>query len=79
VGLAAALLLGNLRNDVKGRIGLLIVVGGALIIVYNDPTSDAGLGRTKHQDGHCFSVSSLGEPTAVMCTPPLKHQAQRLG
>ncbi|MDX6319444.1 MAG: hypothetical protein QOD35_2844 [Nocardioidaceae bacterium] len=42
VGLAAALLLGNLRNDVKGRIGLLIVVGGALIIVYNDPTSDAG-------------------------------------
>jgi signal transduction histidine kinase len=42
VGLAAALMLGNLRNDVKGRIGLLIVVGGALIIVYNDPTSDAG-------------------------------------
>ena len=42
VGLAAALLLGNLRNDVKGRIGLLIVIGGALIIVYNDPSSDAG-------------------------------------
>jgi signal transduction histidine kinase len=42
VGLAAALLLGNLRNDVKGRIGLLIVVGGALIIVYNDPSSDVG-------------------------------------
>jgi signal transduction histidine kinase len=42
VGLAAALLLGNLRDDVKGRIGLLIVVGGALIIVSNDPSSDAG-------------------------------------
>jgi signal transduction histidine kinase len=42
VGLAAALLLGNLRNDVKGRIGLLVVVGGALIIDHNDPTSDAG-------------------------------------
>jgi signal transduction histidine kinase len=42
VGLAAALLLGNLRDDVKGRIGLLIVVGGALVIVFNDPSSDAG-------------------------------------
>jgi signal transduction histidine kinase len=42
VGLAAALLLGNLRDDVKGRIGLLLVVGGALIIVSNDPSSDAG-------------------------------------
>ncbi|MDX6325200.1 MAG: hypothetical protein QOK15_1554 [Nocardioidaceae bacterium] len=42
VGLAAALLLGNLRNDVQGRIGLGLVVTGAVVIVYNDPTHDAG-------------------------------------
>ena len=42
VGLAAALLLGNLRNDVEGRIGLVIVVGCAAIIVYNDPDNGAG-------------------------------------
>jgi signal transduction histidine kinase len=42
VGLAAALLLGNLRNDGQGRIGLVLVLAGALIIVYNDPTHDAG-------------------------------------
>jgi signal transduction histidine kinase len=42
VGLAAALLLGNLRDDVKGRIGLVIVVGCSTIIVYNDPSNDAG-------------------------------------
>ena len=37
VGLAAALLLGNLRNDVAGRIGLVLVVVGAVIVVRNDP------------------------------------------
>jgi signal transduction histidine kinase len=42
VGLAAALLLGNLRNDVEGRIGLVVVVGCSAIIVYNDPSDDAG-------------------------------------
>jgi signal transduction histidine kinase len=42
VGLAAALLLGNLRNDVQGRVGLVIVVGCAAIIVHNDPTNDPG-------------------------------------
>ena len=41
-GLAAAMLLGNLRNDRQGRIGLVIVVGCAAIIVSNDPTNDAG-------------------------------------
>ena len=41
-GLAAALLLGKLRNDVQSRIGLVIVVGGAAIIVSNDPGDDAG-------------------------------------
>ncbi|HYO34403.1 MAG TPA: sensor histidine kinase [Nocardioidaceae bacterium] len=41
-GLAAALLLGNLRNDLEGRIGLVIVVSCGAIIVYNDPDSDAG-------------------------------------
>jgi signal transduction histidine kinase len=42
VGFAAALLLGNLRNDVEGRIGLVIVVCCAPIIVHNDPTNDPG-------------------------------------
>jgi signal transduction histidine kinase len=42
VGLAAALLLGNLRNDVEGRLGLVVVVGCSLIIVSNDPGKDAG-------------------------------------
>jgi signal transduction histidine kinase len=41
-GLAAALLLGNLRNDVEGRVGLVIVVGCAAIIVSNDPGDDGG-------------------------------------
>jgi signal transduction histidine kinase len=41
-GLAAALLLGNLRDDTQGRIGLVIVVGCAAIIVYNGPQTDAG-------------------------------------
>jgi signal transduction histidine kinase len=42
VGLAAAVLLGNLRNDVEGRIGLVMVVGCAAVIVHNDPSNDAG-------------------------------------
>jgi signal transduction histidine kinase len=41
-GLGAALLLGNLRNLLKGRIGLLIVVGCAAIIVANDPADGTG-------------------------------------
>jgi signal transduction histidine kinase len=41
-GLAAAMLLGSLRDDVEGRIGLVIVVACSAIIVYNDPGQDAG-------------------------------------
>ena len=37
-GMLAAFLLGNLRDIVQARIGLAIVLGGAAIIVYNDPT-----------------------------------------
>jgi signal transduction histidine kinase len=42
VGLYAALLLGNLRNEAEGRIGLVIVVGSAAVILLNDPDKDAG-------------------------------------
>lgn len=41
-GVGAAILLGNLRSDINARIGLAIVVGGAAIVVYNDPTHEAG-------------------------------------
>ena len=41
-GLAAAFLLGNLRDHVQARIGLLIVLGGAAIIIYNDPNHSPG-------------------------------------
>jgi signal transduction histidine kinase len=43
VGLAAALMLGNLRNDVEGRIGLVIVVGCSAIIASHNPDDDAGI------------------------------------
>jgi signal transduction histidine kinase len=41
-GLCAAFLLGNLRDEAQARIGLAIVLGGAAIIVYNDPDHAAG-------------------------------------
>jgi signal transduction histidine kinase len=41
-GLAAALLLGNLRDEVEARLGLAIVISGAAIIVYNNPAHAAG-------------------------------------
>jgi signal transduction histidine kinase len=41
-GMLAAFLLGNLRDIVQARIGLAIVLGGAAIIVYNDPTHAPG-------------------------------------
>ncbi|MEZ5073283.1 MAG: sensor histidine kinase [Solirubrobacterales bacterium] len=41
-GFVAAFLLGNVRDAAQARLGLLIVVAGAAIVVYNDPTSDAG-------------------------------------
>src|SRR5918999_3042731 len=40
-GAVAAFLLGNLRDPVQGRSGLAIVLGGAAIITYNDPTHAA--------------------------------------
>jgi hypothetical protein len=41
-GFAAAFLLGNLRDAVQARLGLAIVLGGAAIVIYNDPTHVAG-------------------------------------
>ena len=41
-GLAAAFLLGNLRDETQGRIGLAIVLGGAAIIVYDNPVHAPG-------------------------------------
>jgi signal transduction histidine kinase len=41
-GMAAALLLGNLADAVRGRVGLAIVLGGAAIVVYNEPDHAAG-------------------------------------
>jgi signal transduction histidine kinase len=41
-GIAAAFLLGNLRDHVQARIGLLIVLGGAAIIISNDPNHSPG-------------------------------------
>jgi signal transduction histidine kinase len=41
LGMAASFLLGNLRDAVKARIGLAIVVGGAAVVVYNLPGHSA--------------------------------------
>ncbi len=41
-GMAASFLLGNLRDVFQGRVGLVVVVSGAAIVVYNDPTHSAG-------------------------------------
>jgi signal transduction histidine kinase len=41
-GFAAAYLLGNLRDEVQARLGLAIVLGGAAIVVYNDPSHASG-------------------------------------
>jgi signal transduction histidine kinase len=41
-GLAAALLLGQLADDLQARLGLAVVIGGSAIVVYNDPTHAAG-------------------------------------
>jgi len=41
-GMVAAFLLGNLRDDFQGRVGLGVVLAGAAIIVYNNPTTEAG-------------------------------------
>src|SRR5580765_165536 len=41
-GLAAAFLLGNRRSNVEAWLGLGVVLGGAAIVAYNDPTHTAG-------------------------------------
>jgi signal transduction histidine kinase len=41
-GMGASLLLGNLSRDVEARVGLVIAVGGAAIVVYNSPSHSAG-------------------------------------
>ena len=41
-GLAAAFLLGNLGDAVQARVGLVVVLGGAAIIIYNDPNRSPG-------------------------------------
>jgi signal transduction histidine kinase len=38
----AAFLLGNLRDDRQARLGIAMILGGAAIIVYNDPEHQAG-------------------------------------
>lgn len=40
-GMGASLLLGNLRREVEARVGLVIAVGGAAIVVYNSPSREA--------------------------------------
>jgi signal transduction histidine kinase len=41
-GLAAAFLLGNVRDIVQARLGLAVVLGGAVVVMYNNPDSDPG-------------------------------------
>ncbi len=41
-GMLASFLLGNLHDGRQSRLGLAIVVGGAAIVVYNDPTRPLG-------------------------------------
>jgi signal transduction histidine kinase len=41
-GMAAAFLLGNLADAAQRRVGLAVVLGGAAIVVYNDPDHNAG-------------------------------------
>ena len=41
-GMAAALLLGRLPDARQGRIGLAVALGGAAIVVYNEPVHAAG-------------------------------------
>ena len=41
LGMAASFLLGNLRDALQARIALAVVVGGAAIVVYNQPAHSA--------------------------------------
>lgn len=42
-GLAASYLLGNLPDATQARIGLAVVLGGAAVVVYNDPNHSPGV------------------------------------
>ena len=41
-GLAAAFLLGNLRDARQGQVGLVVVLVGAAIVIYNNPAHSSG-------------------------------------
>jgi signal transduction histidine kinase len=41
-GMAAAFLLGNLQDSLAERVGLILVIGGAAIVTYNNPEHSAG-------------------------------------
>ena len=41
-GMASSFLLGNVADAVQARVGLAIVIGGAAIVVYNDPSHAVG-------------------------------------
>ena len=41
-GMGAAVLLGNLARERQARVGLAIVLGGAAIVIYNDPNHATG-------------------------------------
>lgn len=41
LGMAAAFLLGNVRDSLKARLGLLVVLGGAAIVIFNLPDHSA--------------------------------------
>jgi hypothetical protein len=41
-GVGAAVLFGSLRNGLQARVGLVIVLVGAAVIVYHDPTHTTG-------------------------------------
>jgi signal transduction histidine kinase len=42
-GLVASYLLGNLPDSAQARIGLAVVLGGAAVVVYNDPNHSPGV------------------------------------
>ena len=52
-GMAAAFLLGNLRDSVRARVGLAVVLFGAGTVVYHAPDSDPA---------HCSSVQDMPGP-----------------
>jgi signal transduction histidine kinase len=41
-GLASAFLLGNLRDSLRARLGLAVVLGSSALLIYNDPDHSAG-------------------------------------